>query len=277
MTPVGERCTIERMCSGSTQRSLLAVGGLDPSGGAGILVDARAGWSLGLHVAGVAAVVTVQDGRSFGGMRALAADDVADAVRAVLRAQDVGAVKTGALGSAENVHALAAIAAEEGFPPLVVDPVLRSSTGGALLDDEGLAALREELFPLAVLITPNAHEAAALTGRTVTDTAGARAAAEQLVEQGARAVLVKGGHLPGERVVDLLVRPEESCRRFENPRLTRGDVRGTGCALATLVAARLALGAGLVDAVEQAREGLRRALESAVAVGSGPRVLGLGR
>jgi hydroxymethylpyrimidine/phosphomethylpyrimidine kinase len=131
-------------------------------------------------------------------------------------------------------------------------------------------------LPRAALVTPNADEAAVLSGRAVADAASALAAAERLVERGARAVLVKGGHLPGEQVVDLLVRPGAEARAFEAARLPRGDVRGTGCALASLTAGHLALGSALEQAIELAREGLLGALSRAVAVGSGPPVLRLG-
>jgi hydroxymethylpyrimidine/phosphomethylpyrimidine kinase len=257
-------------------QTLLAVGGLDPSGGAGILLDGLAARSLGLHAAAVAAVITVQDGRSLSAASASDPALVSDGIATVLAAQDVGAVKTGALGSAEVVEAIAVHAAQASFPPLVVDPVLGSTSGGQLLDRAGASRLREALMPLAAVITPNAAEAGALAGTEVRDADGALRAAELLIRAGARAVLVKGGHLAGDRVQDLLVRPAEPPVTFGGPRIVGPAVRGTGCALASLVAGHLALGADLEAAVARAREGLLGALGRARAVGSGPLVLGFG-
>lgn len=251
-------------------RSLLAVGGLDPSGGAGVLVDGGAARSLGLHAAAVVALVTVQDGRSFASAAAVDPGLVRGGIEAVLRSQDVGAVKTGALGTARIVGLIADLAARDGFPPLVVDPVVASTSGGELLDRAGMKLLREELMPLATLITPNAVEAAALSGVEVVDAEGAARAAERLVGMGARAALVKGGHLPGERVVDVLVRPGEADLTLDGPRVGPAGVRGTGCALASLVAGHLALGRDVAAAVIAAREGLLEALRAARRAGSGP-------
>jgi hydroxymethylpyrimidine/phosphomethylpyrimidine kinase len=264
------------MSAQSRERTLLVVGGLDPSGGAGVLVDAQAGRSLGLHVAAVVALVTVQDGREFSGAQPVESGLVREGMETVLASQDVGAVKTGALGAGEIVSAVVDLAGHDRFPPLVVDPVLASTSGGELIDRRGVELVREALMPAAAVVTPNAREAAALSGRDVDDLDGAVRAAERLVELGARAVLVKGGHLTGDRVVDVLVRPGEPVVTLAGPRVAQGArVRGTGCALASLIAGRLALGDALEPAVAAAREALTEALGRARRIGSGPPVLGL--
>jgi hydroxymethylpyrimidine/phosphomethylpyrimidine kinase len=257
-------------------RTLLAVGGLDPSGGAGLIVDGHAARSLGLHAAAVATLLTVQDGLAFTGARAVDPGLVRDGMTAVLESQDVGAVKTGALGVAGNVAVVAELAERDGFPPLVVDPVIGSTSGGELLDSGGVRRLCEGLLPVAALVTPNAREAAVLAGVDVDDAEGAVRAGERLVELGARAALVKGGHLAGEQVTDVLVAAGESVVTFSVPRRDHVDVRGTGCALGSLIAGRLALGFQLGEAVMGARNDLQVAIRSARSVGPGPPVLVFG-
>jgi hydroxymethylpyrimidine/phosphomethylpyrimidine kinase len=276
LTRSGARCTIAAMSAEHRIVTLLTVGGLDPTGGAGILVDAAAARSLGLHVAAATAVITVQDGQSFAKMRVESADIVRDTVAAALGSLTVGAVKTGALGNGAVVSVIAELADRGGFPPLIVDPVIRSSSGGELLDEAGIGVLRDELMPRAALITPNADEAAVLAGMPVGSQAAAVEAGERLVAAGARAVLIKGGHLPGQAVEDLLFVPGARPHRLRTDRLKGPIPRGTGCALASLVAGHMALGAGLELAVDQARGDLGQALERCVRVGAGPPVLRFG-
>jgi len=256
---------------------VLAVGGLDPTGGAGLLADVAAIRSAGAHGAAVVAVSTVQDGETFAAMRPEDPGALREAVERVLGALDVRAVKVGALGSAANAAAMADLAGRRGGPPVVVDPVMRSTSGGVLLEEAAVGALLDELLPRAALATPNADEAAALAGVEVRREDDLVRAAEILVERGVSAVLVKGGHLEGPEVVDVLLERGRSPRVFRGERLGAADgARGTGCALAALAAAHLAFGASVAKAVERARRGLRRALEAAVRVGQGPPVLGLG-
>jgi hydroxymethylpyrimidine/phosphomethylpyrimidine kinase len=249
-------------------RTVLVIGGLDPTGGAGILADAAAVRSAGFHCAAVASLTTVQDGSSFGGSTVAEPERVVDAIRVVLDGQPCGAVKVGALGSRAIVEALAEIASEPGFPPLVVDPVLRSTTGGTLLEASGVAALRDRLLPLATLVTPNLGEAGALTDRVVGTEPEMLAAAEQLLAGGVGAVLVKGGHLDGPRVADLLAREGTAPVWLRGERLPVGKVRGTGCTLASLIAAELARGRALPRAVESARESHQQAMGRARRVGA---------
>ncbi|MDD5307100.1 MAG: PfkB family carbohydrate kinase [Deltaproteobacteria bacterium] len=261
------------MTESVTKPSLLAVGGLDPTGGAGLLLDAAAARHVGVHAAVVVAVVTVQDGGSFALARPEDPALVREAVDFVLRALPVGAVKIGALGSAGIVEALTEASQAPSFPPLVVDPVMRSTTGGVLLDREGVAALAARLLPRSALVTPNLAEAAILAGCEVGSVGQMEKAARRILELGAGAVLVKGGHLDGDEAVDVFVDRTGTVRVLRSPRLPVGKVRGTGCALASLVAALLAKGEPLEAAVERGRKLLLREMGRARRVGPGPLVL----
>lgn len=253
---------------------VLCVGGFDPSGGAGLLLDAAAVGAAGAHAAGVTAIMTLQHGGRFVSAEPEREERVRRAIETMLASLDVRAVKTGALGSASNVRAVAEALSGGAGLPLVVDPVLRSSTGGALLDAEGLAALRDMLLPLAAVVTPNLDEAEALTGLRVRDPEGMLAAARRLVERGAVAALVKGGHLAGPDASDAYADRDGDARLHTATRSSVGKVRGTGCALASLVAGFLAGGEPLPAAIERARRILGRAIAGAVRVGNGPPVLG---
>ena len=256
--------------------TVLAIGGLDPSGGAGLVVDTAAARSVGAHGAAVIAVSTVQSGLGFIGATPSPASEVIASANAVLATHDVRAVKTGALGSAAVVSAVATLAARPGFPPLVVDPVFASTTGGALVDASGRDALRDRLIPLAAIVTPNTIEATVLSGEPVAAVDDMLRAAVRILELGCAAVLVKGGHLVGSEIIDVFA--DRSGRRcvFRETRVGAGEVRGTGCALASMIAGHLALGRDLEPAVVLSRSALRRAISAAYAVGEGPRVLDFG-
>jgi hydroxymethylpyrimidine/phosphomethylpyrimidine kinase len=256
------------------RKALLVVGGLDPSGGAGVLLDCRAARAARVHPAAVVSVRTVQDGSRF--LEAVPEDTkrVESAARLMLARFPVGAVKIGALGSIANAALVAELAAEDGFPPVVLDPVLRSSSGGSLLDARAADVVRRDLLPRMTLVTPNLDEAGILAGTAVSTLDEMRAAAERLLGLGASAVLVKGGHLPSGEAADLLAEQSGLERVFRAGRLEGGEVRGTGCALAALIASHIARGAALEDAVERAKVALTGAIASAYRLGEGPRMLG---
>ena len=253
--------------------ALLAVGGLDPTGGAGVLVDAAASRAVGVHPAAVVAVTTVQGQARFKETRIESPEIVKEAIEEVLSSLDVRAIKTGALGNASMVEAVAEIASGSSSLSLVVDPVVRSTTGGVLLDDQGVEAMRRRLIGTAGLVTPNVEEAAILTGEEVNDMSGMRRAAEKLIGFGATAVLIKGGHMEGEGVTDLLATRDGAVEMLTSERRNIGEVRGTGCALASLVAAQLARDIDLLDAVRGAKAILTDAIDGAVRVGAGPLML----
>jgi hydroxymethylpyrimidine/phosphomethylpyrimidine kinase len=257
-----------------SRKALLIVGGLDPSGGAGVLTDCRAARAARVHPAAVVSVRTVQDGNRF--LAAVPGDSrlVESAVRVMLSRFPVGAVKVGALGSAANAALMAGLAAEDGFPKVVLDPVLRSSSGGSLVDGRAVDIVKQDLLSHTTLVTPNLDEAGILAGMSVTGLNDMRAAAKRLLDAGASAVLVKGGHLPSGDAADLLADRSGLERVFRAGRVEGGDVRGTGCALATLIACFIAKGAALPDAVERAKVALTGAIEAAYRIGEGPRMLG---
>jgi len=263
----------------------LAIGGLDPSGGAGIAADLRSFHAAGAWGAAVCAALTVQSTRGLRAVKPVPAALVLDQAREVLADARVRALKTGALGSAANARAVLALAAEHPEVPWVVDPVMipsRRAGAGATLHGRAIGPLRA-LAAAATLVTPNLAEAAALLGRPVPEHA-APDAAEALVAAGARAALVKGGHGSGAEAVDWLA-TRAGLVRIALPRRRTPPLHGTGCTLASLVAGRLAVrekrgaldAVELLDAVSWARNRLDRALATPLVVGRGLRVLDVER
>jgi len=244
----------------------LSVAGSDSGGGAGVLADAAAFRRQGVWATIAITAVTAQNTLGVTRVDVLEPALVRAQIDAVVSDIGVDAVKTGMLGSA----AVAATVADAlaGVGPLVVDPVLRSSSGAALLDDAGLDVYRRRLLPLAVLVTPNLAEAAALTGLAVSDRRGMAAAGAALVAMGAGAALVTGGHLPGDVVADCLVTRERTWW-WDAPRLASPHTHGTGCVLSAAITARLARGDTLVAAVRVGRAAVRRAIRAGLGFGSG--------
>jgi hydroxymethylpyrimidine/phosphomethylpyrimidine kinase len=252
---------------------VLAIGGSDPTGGAGIQMDLATIAALGAWPSTAVTALTVQSTRELESIEPVAAELVARQIDAVLGDLGADAIKTGMLCDAAVVRAVASIvAARAPAVPLVVDPVLEASRGGALLDDDGRDALLRELVPRARLVTPNLPEAERLAGVRVREAADLEPAALRLLSLGASAVLLKGGHLPGPRVVDVLVGVDGTRERWDAVRLDL-DAHGTGCALAAGIAAGLALGLGLRQAVVRSREHLQGALRAARAAGCGALLL----
>lgn len=253
---------------------VLAVGGFDPTGGAGLVRDFITGVALGAEVRMVPSALTEQSSTGVTAIEPRGPVELESAVVTALRIfaeVDAGArvaVKVGMLPGRAAVDALVrGLARFEG--PVVVDPVLASSSGGRLFQEAA-----SHLLPLvrrATVVTPNAPELAALTAERVVDLESAVLAGRALLAYGARAILVKGGHLEGEDATDaLLTRAADGAvavEYFRRPRLGGGEVRGTGCALGTAIAVGLAEGLQLGEAVAMARDWLGRAMESAVRVG----------
>lgn len=267
--------------TGAARPCALSVAGLDPSGGAGFLADVKAFHAAGAWGCAVAAVLTVQSTAGLGSVHPVDPSLVRAQAGRLFLHQRVRAWKTGALGSTANVALAAALADEHPSVPLVVDPVIvatRTDAGARLLDEQALDATRR-LVARSTLVTPNVDEAEALLGARVSSVDDARHAAQALVALGARAALVKGGHLAGPTSVDVLA-TAAGARFIEAPRVAvEGDFHGGGCMLSALIAGRLALGEGAVtdEAVEAAvrwsKERLGRAIARSVAVGEGLRVL----
>lgn len=247
---------------------VLAIGGSDPSGGAGIQADLKAIAAFGAYGAAAITALTVQDTRSVHDVMVVPAGFVRAQIEAVLGDIGADALKTGMLGEPPVVEAVCdAIATCPGVP-LVVDPVLRATTGRMLLTDPALTVLKRRLLPLTAVLTPNLPEAEILAGMTIPDRAAMHHAAAALLTLGVPAVLLKGGHLPGDTVVDLLA-TEDGVEEFAAPRLASRHTHGTGCTLASAIASGLAQGMGLRDAVLRARSFVRAAILAAPGLGAG--------
>jgi hydroxymethylpyrimidine/phosphomethylpyrimidine kinase len=260
----------------------LAIGGLDPGGGAGVVADVRSFEAAGVFGCAAVAVVTVQSTAGLRRVRAVDARLLAQQVEEVLHNQRVRAIKVGALGTEANVRAVAKLLARYPDVPVVVDTPMAPTRGRERLLLRGATrSLRRDLLPRATLVTANAEEAGALLGCEVHTVSEAHDAARALVQLGARASLVKGGHLSGASAIDVLALAEEVIE-VRARRLSIGAVHGTGCTLASLVAGRLAARKGLgedvgraelVNAVRWAKRVHHAALARAADVGRGMRVL----
>ena len=239
---------------------VLTIAGSDSSGGAGIQADLKSIEAHGGWAATVITAVTAQGARGVRHIHALPTESVAEQLDAVFDGLAVAGVKTGMLVGAPIVELVARVLRARSAPIVVCDPVLRSTSGAELLDADGRRALIRDLLPLATLITPNAGEAALLAGIPVDDLAGAERAGRALLDAGARAVLVKGGHLrPSDRAVDLLVEAS-GVTLLRGDVVDGGEVHGTGCALASAIATLLARGRGLVEAVTLAKQHVAEAM-----------------
>jgi hydroxymethylpyrimidine/phosphomethylpyrimidine kinase len=244
----------------------LTIAGSDPSGGAGIQADLKAFHQFGVYGEAAITLITVQNTRGVERIECLAPDLVADQIRAVISDIPPGAAKTGALGNRCIIEAVAGLAA--GFPfPLVVDPVILSKHGAALLEADAVDALKTRLLPYTYLLTPNLEEAALLTGAEVRNVGDMRKAAENLAALGPRAVLVKGGHLGGD-AIDVLFHQGEF-REFTSPRIATRNTHGTGCTLSAAITASLASGYDLPEAVERAKRFVTAAIRSNPGFGAG--------
>lgn len=244
----------------------LTIAGSDPSGGAGIQADLKTFHQHGVYGTSAVTLVTVQNTRGVSAVRVLEPALVSAQIDAIAEDVPPRAAKTGALGSAEVVEIVAERASGFDFP-LVVDPVMVSKHGAPLLDEAARSAMEKHLLPLATLLTPNAHEAAALLGREVRTLAEARDAARALGDRGPASVLVKGGHIEGDPV-DVLLH-EGTLQQLEAPRIDTDQTHGAGCAYSAAIAAHLARGWAMPDAVQRAKTWLTEALRTAPHVGAG--------
>ena len=246
----------------------LTIAGSDPSGGAGIQADLKTFHQFGVYGEAVITLLTVQNSVRVSRVETMPADLVIEQLVAVLEDIPPAAVKTGALGSAEVVCAVARALADL-ETPLVVDPVMLSKTKALLISESAVAVLNRELIPRASLLTPNAPEAEALTGILIRDVSDMRNAATSLCEMGARAVLIKGGHVgDSAELVDVLF-DGSSYREFSAPRIRTTHTHGTGCTYAAAITAGLAIGLKLGDAVARAQQFVHEAIRTAPGLGHG--------
>jgi hydroxymethylpyrimidine/phosphomethylpyrimidine kinase len=251
----------------------LTIAGSDSGGGAGIQADLKTFAACGLHGASVITALTAQNGRGVFAVHAVPADFIAAQIDAVFSGFRVGAVKIGMLGSAAAIAAVGDGLARHGAKNVVLDPVLAASSGKTLLPAEAIGALRT-LIARASVLTPNLPEAALLLDAAVArDEDEMRRQAKTLLALGPAAVLIKGGHGRGPESVDLLVEAD-ACTRFAAPRLDTRNTHGSGCTLAAAIAAGLAKGASLAEAVREAKAYVTAAIAAAdrldVASDNGP-------
>jgi len=244
----------------------LTIAGSDPSGGAGLQADLKTFHQFGVYGEAVVTLITAQNTRCVYLVDPLPANLVIRQLRAVLEDIPPAAAKTGALGNAELVQAIAEASADFQFP-LVVDPVMISKHGVRLLSEEGTCAIVERLIPRAFLLMPNLQEASALTARVIENLEDMREAARVLHQMGAQAVLIKGGHLP-DTATDLLF-TGENWHEFPAPHIQTRHTHGTGCTFSAAITAQLAAGVPLETAVARAKRFITEAIASSPGLGGG--------
>jgi hydroxymethylpyrimidine/phosphomethylpyrimidine kinase len=248
-------------------RTALTIAGSDSGGGAGIQADLKTFAAHGVYGTSALTAVTAQNTLGVAGVHVLTPAMVRAQIDAVIADLGADAVKIGMLATAEIIHAVAAAIDAHGLRPIVLDPVMAAKGGSRLLAADAIDAMRT-LLPRCAVVTPNLAEAEVLTGTPVRDRAGMERAARTLAAAGAAAVLIKGGHLAGGQIIDVLWIDGEA-HAFEAPRIESAHTHGTGCTLSSAIAARLALGTGLLPAVEHAIQYVRNAIASAPGLGRG--------
>ncbi len=247
----------------------LTIAGSDSSGGAGIQADLKTFHALGVYGASAITALTAQNTQGVTGIFPVDPEFVAEQIATTVQDIPPDAVKTGMLANRAVVAAVAEAADRHRFPTLIVDPVMVAATGALLLEADAVEAVRSWLVPRATLVTPNAPEAGTLLGWTIESSAQLASAAHALVEDlGARAVLVKGGDLPGDELLDVFY-DGGRIELFRSPRIDTTSTHGSGCALASAIAAHVARGSGLLEAIRQARRWVRRGIENAPGLGRG--------
>jgi hydroxymethylpyrimidine/phosphomethylpyrimidine kinase len=247
---------------------VLTIAGSDSSGGAGIQADLRTFAVFRVYGMSAITALTAQNTRGVTGIFPVPPEFVRAQIDAVASDIGIDAAKTGMLATRPIVGAVAAAIRAHAIAPLVVDPVMLAQSGAQLLADDARAALLAELVPLAAVVTPNAPEAAALLGMRVASLADMRVAARRLIDLGAGAALIKGGHLDGTESVDVLD-DGRTCHTLRAPRLATRHTHGTGCMTAAALAAGLARGMSLLDAAQETKRFISAAIAAGLALGGG--------
>jgi hydroxymethylpyrimidine/phosphomethylpyrimidine kinase len=247
---------------------VLTIAGLDPSGGAGIVADIKTIAAFGCFPAAALTSITFQNTTGVFGAEHQTPAILRAQVEPIVRDLQVAAAKTGMLPTAEIVAEVARLFAEENLPAPVVDPVMVATSGDALIDDAAIEILRDRLFPLARVVTPNIPEAEKLAGFSINDEDDMRRAAKAIQSIGARAVLVKGGHRATD-ALDILLTEEGRFQEFRGVRIEVGNVHGSGCTLSAAFASGLGRGMSLEEAVGAAKQYVTDAIRSATRLGHG--------
>ena len=248
---------------------VLTIAGSDSGGGAGIQADLKTFAALGCYGVSAITALTAQTPQGVTAIHAAPADFLAAQIDAVMSDIGAHAVKIGMLHAPEIVRTVAAAIDRHAMAQVVLDPVMVSATGAPLIEPAAMQAIVTDLFPRAQLITPNLDEAALLLGRPITTVADLAPAAQALIGQGARAVLLKGGHLPGDEVLDVLALAGQPPLLMQDARIATANLHGAGCTLSSAIAAHLALGLDLAGAVQAGRQYVRQALAAGATVRTG--------
>lgn len=257
------------MGSEVTMPRVLAIAGSDSGGGAGIQADIKTVTALGGYAMTAVTAVTAQDTKGVYDIAPIPVQTVVAQMQAVLGDLGADIIKTGMLATTPLIEAVAETLSELApNVPRIVDPVMIATSGDALLQESAISALTSLIMPDVTLLTPNAPEAEMLTGKSVDGVNGQRRAAEALLEMGAKAALVKGGHISGKVIIDVLQTQYDEFL-FEAPRIETGETHGTGCTLASAIATLHGKGLALPDAVNAAREWLFAAIRAAPGFGAG--------
>ncbi len=255
--------------SGNAPRRVLTIAGSDSGGGAGIQADLKTFAALGAYGMSVITAVTAQNTLGVTAVQEISLDVIEAQIDAVVDDIGVDAVKTGMLSSPEIVRLAARKAGEHGFDRLVVDPVMVAATGARLLRENAVDAVKRDLIPAATVVTPNTFEAEVLTGRTVTTEAEMREAARAIHALGPRYVVVKGGHVQDSAQSTDLLFDGRDFIEYPAARIETTSTHGTGCTFASAIAAGLARGLGVAEAVGEAKDYVTRAIATAFPVGQG--------
>ena len=248
---------------------VLSIAGSDSGGGAGIQADLKTFAALGCYGMTAITALTAQNTLGVRAIHGVPPQMLREQIDAVL--EDIGAhaVKIGMLHAPEIVQTVAEAIDRHALQKVVLDPVMVATSGAVLIDNPAIMMLVRKLFPRALVVTPNLDEASLLVGRPLTSESDMEAAAQEMLTMGAHAVLLKGGHLPGDLVCDLLLTKEGAHHWMRAPRIHTSNTHGTGCTLSSAIAAHLASGASLLDAVQAARDYVRAALEAGAEVRTG--------
>ena len=264
-----KRTSTEKKTYGGTIKPVaLTIAGSDSGGGAGIQADIKAMEANGVFATSVLTAITAQNTQAVTAAFDLPLELIAAQIDAVFDDFEIGAVKTGMLSSAGIIETVVEKVDERGMRPLIVDPVMISTSGFALLEDEAVQVIIDRLIPRATLVTPNAHEAGLLAGAEIRSIQDAKDAAWQIKVMGAQAVLVKGGHLEGEEAIDIFFDGSDFAY-FKAPFIDTPHTHGTGCTYASAIAANLAKGLELMPAIDQAKRYVTEAIRHGLAIGKG--------